>query len=385
MQKPINIVLVVLFFAALATPELNRRIGFLPERKLRGASREITPPVWDWREFRRGKLQAGFDAWYSAHLGLRTHAIVGDNTLVYRLFGESPAQSRVVVGKDDVLFIDEDIDYFNLAETRPAAERQAIVSLLIDFRAALQKEGKDVLVLFSPCKGSLYADKIPVRWSLAAGSQRPSELSSAALARVLEASGVPFADGRTILRAASQRTERELLYAPRGRHWTEYGACLVMRAGIAKLSPEMRARLNPIDCTGAYIGTATQRHSDNDLYRLLNMWNRAQDALTGQQWRERPPRSPPPSAPRVLFVGTSFALQLIGVGKRHGLFENVQFFWYNDLLYQAGQPSSPKLPSPGSPAWKELVLAHDLFIFESPEMWGHNVGIQFPAQYLDAF
>lgn len=328
-----------------------------------GERGHVAKPELSLKSVSDDKFQRAADAWFQRYLGLTGTWIGADNALLYYLFGETKHGSTVRRGDDDVLFLDEDLDFYNrhgAAVTTPAYVDE-LAGRLAELQRQMAKHGKALVPIYIPSKTTIYRDKIPAAWSADLGQPRPSDVSMYnALRLAFAAHGVRYVDARQLL--LDRPEDRFAIWGPQARHWSLYAACLAV-SEAATLYAELTGKPRPAQrCELALQPADPRADSDFDLLRLVNaLFIRP----THPQIATARYPDPPPGAakPRVLMMGTSFCWQIAGAFHQSKVWGDLYFNFYHSHLYRLidmyEEPISPK-----QPLWRAATLGADLIVID---------------------
>lgn len=380
MRRIASITIIALYMGIFAIFFVNGRLHVIPETPLDGVSLDAPKPTLGPKTLFTGDYQNAFDAWYNANLSLRGYLIKSDNSLSYRVFRETPKQSRVTVGKNGVLFVDEDVAFRNGIGLPTREALAADAEHMGSIHRKLTPMKKAFVFVLLPSKTTLYPHDFPDALSRSKTSAQADDEYRAMVA-ALRANDVPFVDGRAIL-LEEAKTRGRAMYEPLGRHHNALGACLVVRAVADKVHELLKRPISPVDCDDGGTAVAEMAHPNFDLYRLMNVW----DAPTINRntflypYRVTPPA---PAAPSALFIGTSFSWGLMEQGYRNGIFARTHFYYYNATYFELGKGSlGPIVPK--SDRWKQVALDQDVVVIEAPESFFERIGAGFPKQFDEA-
>jgi hypothetical protein len=376
MHRRIQLLLIVMYLAAAMLPVLwlvsgarRQRVGgTLPLAKL---------PAPTLASIADERFQHGVTRWFENHRTLFGYAVHLDNTVLYRVFGETRAGARIVLGRDRrILFIDEDIGHLNLREFNiPTPEAVAdLAGRIARAQRAMQARGQALVPLIVPAKTSVYRDQVDPRWRRFDGPTPSDVRVYEQMVAELDRAGVLYVDMRAEL--TSGRHERAAVWGPEARHWSDYGACLALQQVAQRAAGLRGAPPVPYDCRLARV-PADWRNADFDLWRLLNVW--------GVPRSRRVPiaeHAPPPAGIRplrTLLVGTSFNWNLLFDAERSGVLRPLRLLYYDSRLID--WPGLAGIPmSAGAPGWDAVLAEQDLVVLDLMEaavFSGH--------QYLESF
>lgn len=360
--------LVALYFAASAAPAGAMVFG-AEDHRVEGALPPAEWPRLGLASASTEEFQRAFTSAFEAHRGFKGWSILADNTALYHAFRETKAGSRVRLGRGSVLFMDEDIDFYNrppvTAEDRAALEQVADEIALA--QRAMRERGRALVPVISPSKTSLYRDAVDERWVRTRPSPRPCDEVYEAYVRAFEARGVVYVDGRALLTKGP--APRELVWGPDARHWSYHGACLAL-GGAADARALLGVATGPHDCPVSR-AAAPPEHDDYDLWRLLNASGVPPGArdVPVVAHAGRGERSPG----ETLFVGTSFCWTLLKDAERSGAFGAVRLLYYAKTYVTWPDGKSVDLPA-HTPAWRAAVLGPDTIVLDVFETYMPGLG-----------
>jgi glyoxylase-like metal-dependent hydrolase (beta-lactamase superfamily II) len=316
--------------------------------------------------------------WFQHGLGLRGYSIQIDSGILYHAFGETKHGSTVLIGEDDTLFIADDLNYFNKygVAVTGSPYLDELAGKLAALQQAMARQGKALVPVIVPSKTSIYRDKVPAQWTAELGEPRPTDLETYnGLVLALAAHGVRYVDARKLL--STHPEPRHLLWGPQARHWSRYGACLVLSqvaTAYAELTGEPRP---PHDCTLKMERVTKRSTADLDLLALMNAKYTKPTYPEAAAAHYEP--APPGPRPRVVMNGTSFCWELASQAEESGRWGEVHLNYYNNAFYEvAGLRKEHKLEV-GSPFWRTAILDKELYVLDLFE--GYLMG----GVYIDGF
>jgi hypothetical protein len=376
MSRLTNHVLVALYLALAILPAIAMTAGWTG-RPIDGALPPAPAPEPSFDAVVSERFQDGFARWLDSHLGLRGNSIAFDNALLYHAFRETKPGAGVRVGKDGVLFND-DIDYYN--KYGPWRTDPAYVSRMADEIADVQRRlraaHRAFVPVIVPAKTSIWRDKIPDRWLMDLPEPRAADQTTRMVKQALDQRGVLYVDARDLF--TSSPVPRADLYGPDARHWSAYGACLVMREVVGVLATLTNRPRLPYDCALQRFH-AFRSYDDFDLWRLLNA------AWVDRAVKEVPVvnhATPPPARgarPDVLFVGSSFCWQIMRDAKQSGVFRATRLNFYN-RTFEDLDDSAPVPVEPGTARWREWTMDSELVVLDLLETY-----LGSPDAYVELF
>jgi hypothetical protein len=368
--------LIVLAYLVLAAvPVLAMTFG-IKGRALYGSLPPTQRPALALDAILAEKYQHALTGWFESNLGLKGTSIALDNAILYHVFGETRFGSTVQLGKDRVLFPQDDISFFN--KHGPWITDPARVDRLAAQMATLQRSlsarGRALVPVLIPSKSTIWRDKLPDRWKMDLPEPRPSDDTRRLIREALARHRVRYVDAIELLERST--ASRNDLFGPDARHWTIYGACLALREAAtlyAELSGKPRP---PHGCELARSGP--RRHEDDDMLSLINtLWVRP--GHRQQSLVRHPP--PPPDAgekPSMLITATSFGWTLMFDAEDSKLYGPIHLNYYNNTF--AAQDGARTEVQAGSPSWRAIVMEKDYHLLDLFESY-----LASPDAYVETF
>jgi SGNH hydrolase-like domain, acetyltransferase AlgX len=358
----------VCLYLAIAVLPATAMVRKWRDHRLDGAIQPEPRPALAFDAVRSEAYQTGFARWFEQRLGLRNWSIWIDNTLLFHLFGETKFAAHVAVGRDGVLFERDDLTYFN----RPPAELpapgafEALADRIAAMQQRLQRQGRGLVPVFVPSKTTFYPDKVSALWTRDIGMPRPStERVYRAMKRALDERHVVYVDGIEML--LTSKEPRDLLWGPAARHYSLYTGCLVVRETLARYAELARVPAIDYPCQ-VDVRPSDRRHSDLDLFRLLNVWLAPRDPL-GRETRHDPmPAAPLAEAPRTLWISTSFGWTMMGDAGLSKRFREMHLDYYRSLVHDGitGETFDAKQRTEH---WRAIYPTRDLYVLEMFEVY----------------
>jgi hypothetical protein len=350
--------IVVIAFLAVAALPLTARIARIQDHTVNGAIAKAPHPKLSFAGIRDESYQTSYKAWFENTLGLKGYAIYADNTVLYQVLRDAKTGSSVRIGADNVLFMDEDIWYFNRdAVSFDPAKLEVFVTRIADLQSKLRAQHRGFIPLIIPSKTTIYRDKVPARWMRDLGTPPPSDvLLYETMKRVLDAHHVIYVDARELLTTSTE--PRPMLWGVTARHWSAYGACLALQQ-VARRFTELTGRALDYDCHASF-GEVQASNDDYDLMRLLNAWGVPHDRLAPRVTHELLAAAEPVS---VMFIGTSFCWALLRDAEASRQFSKTYMDYYNQILV-TGPDDAQSPVKPHTPEWRDTFLGEDLYVLD---------------------
>jgi hypothetical protein len=263
-----------------------------------------------------------FDRFVATHVGLREDMVDLNRDMKALFAGGS---RRVAVGSDGWLFL-TDLDVFGqvTGQRYDVAALTAFVDVAAELRRILSDRPRRLLVAIAPNKHTIYRDRLPV-WA----REVPARTELDALHERLHAEGIEAVDLRPALQAW---TDDRLVYWRGDTHWTPFGAAVAFNEIARTLGHSDAA----VDLEAGF-GEPTQVERAGDLVAILQSqepfvefpsqptdpglfseapFERTVLMKSGSaeifRLRPRDPSITPPARPKVLVIGDSFTVSLLG-------------------------------------------------------------------------
>jgi SGNH hydrolase-like domain, acetyltransferase AlgX len=360
MKRAAALALIATYLIIASVPLWSRLVG-LREQHVAGVFEKkplVRPTV---NAVLHERFQRDFTTWFERNRGLVGHAMHIDNSVLYHVFGETRIGARVRLGRDGVLFIDEDIDSFNRPpEQMPsAADIDAVAVTIAEVQRRLAAGGRAMVPIIIPNKAWLYVDKVDRRWQRSFPGPRPSDQLHQQMVAALTLHGVRFVDMRADFAHAT--VPRRQLWVEEARHWSQFGACLANRQIVAVAATLVD--LPPIPYACALVEDRVGRtHDDFDLWRLLNTWKVQRVARTAPRGDHTVPTAPV-TPWRILYVGTSFNWALIRDAVSSHVLGPVHMHYYEQQVISWPDGAAIKMAAV-DPAWATLVAGKDVIVLD---------------------
>jgi|GEM_PF-3694586 len=375
-DQALRLALVVLCFGILLVPTVNTLVPFLPQDPVHGVEESAQRPPVSGRGLFDESFQKGFVAWYEQHYGARAWATRIDNSIPFHLFGELPPDKTVRVGRDGVLFLDHQVNYYNRTDQPDAA---AFARKLKEAQTLLLARNKALVAMLMPTKAVIWPDAIPPAWVLPLGHPRPvSQRISEPFVREIRAAGAMFVDGRQVVR--ERGLAPDMIYTRVGRHLSTPATCGILDEAAKLARAHLRdVELPPLDCRYELKTGLDPMAEELDLYRVSNVWRRPfPDPIpVGVTVAESVARE---RRPNLLVTGTSFGWKVVYEAERNKAFRRVYYHYYGATLVTRGEPDAVTSMKLASDAWRDVIESSDMIVMPIAEEYLMEDG----ADFLDA-
>jgi hypothetical protein len=379
-MKLLNPLLVAVYVALAALPAITSVLGWRG-RVIEGSLPPTPAPALTFEGILGEKVQHGITSWFESHLGLKGTSIALDNAILYHGFSETKYGATIRLGKDGVLFGNEDIDYYNKHGrwlTEPAYV-EWLADEIADAQRRLAAKHRAFVPVIIPAKTSIYRDKIPDAWIMDTGVPRPADETTRMVRAALDRRGVVYVDARKLFETSEH--PRAMLYGADARHWSPFGACLALRE-VTKAYVTLTGKPRPPHECNFWDRRAGRNHVDYDLLRLLNSY------FVYPHTRRVPSvrHAPPPAGPRpsMLFVGSSFCWTLIFDAEASGVFGPLHMSYYHRTFVPIPENTERQEVKAGTPMWNEAMVDKDIYVLDLFESYLASRGA-YPEVFLQDF
>jgi hypothetical protein len=347
----------------------------VPDAQLFGVEAPSPVPELRFADWRSETFQPALQKWFESHIGFRGAMVRTDNA-AYRAIGAEKHLALVIAGDDGTLLYRDSLLHLNTPpKALPGIQKdiERITGHLASIHRKLEERGSKLTVVITPNKSMLSWASVPARYR---PSVRVDLDVHAAIRASLAREGVPFVDSNEIF-ASAPPAEREILFPRTARHWTRYGACLILREA-------MPPGTGPPSCAYDLRPMSRLESPDYDLWRLRDLWRFEEPSAIVPTLRMPP--SPTEEAraqmPRVLFVGTSFMLTFGEVV--HPYVKSALALYYNKTFFDVTHEERVELPpvDPSSSLWASSVLDRDVYILELIDEY---IGMEFQSKFFETF
>jgi hypothetical protein len=356
----LRLALMAVCLGMLALPAVNMVTPIFEQRPLFGVLEDSPCPKPSLSSLADEKLQSGFTKCFEQRYGARPWMTRLDNSLAFYLFGEVPPDKLVRVGKNDVLYMHDHVNFYNRNDKPDGAAMAAKVKRAQELLLA---QGKVFVLMIMPTKMVLWPEAIPDEWKRPnAAPEVPESGITEPYIAGLQASGAFFVDGRKTV----AKLPREAVYAKTGRHLAGPAACLIYAEALAIARPLVHDAVVPeIECNYHMAKDVSVEEEDFDLFRLLNIWTPAPTNAVPvmEPMTERVPRERRADA---VVVGTSFGWKIVHEGERTHSLRHIYYYYYDSSLIDRDANTDKKV-KPRSKEWQDLIASSTLFFYPAPE------------------
>ena len=243
----LNVVYVILFFTVLLLPLVQMKFKLF---NLKGIDekRNKTPMPTLSSSGTLANYFKDFDSYFKDNFGFREQFIKFNNTLDYKLFNKSN-NSNVVIGKNDYLYISEEVDDYNKTNVLSDEQINIIAEKLISFQNDLEERGVKFLFTVAPNKSTIYPEYMPYE-----SSNPDKEGNYDKLMKAINEKKVNNLNLKSLLMDKKKDYD---LYYKRDTHWNRISSAFVADSVINYFAPYygLEAKITPTNIRpGSYPG-----------------------------------------------------------------------------------------------------------------------------------
>lgn len=192
MKRFLGLLLIGSFVVLCLLPSAQMLWPLVEEKVLTGALEETPRPTLTLSGLGSEAYQRGFTAYYEQHYGFRASLTRLDNSILYYAFDESRPDKQIRVGRGDILYISEQIDFWNDRREQDLGRPARRIKAAQD---ALHRNGVELVFVINPTKPLVWPTELPPAWNdPTLPSPRPSEILRARFPLELARAGVTFVD-----------------------------------------------------------------------------------------------------------------------------------------------------------------------------------------------
>ena len=356
----LRVIFLMVCLALLTLPAVNMVVPIFEQAPLSGVLPEISLPQPSLSALASEKLQSGFTAYFEQRYGARPWATRLDNSLAYWVFGEEPPDKMARVGTNGVLYINDQVYFYNREDKPDGAAMAAKVKRAQDLLLA---RGKVFVLMIMPTKATIWPNDVPKGWRReGAVAQEAESHITDPFVEALQAVGAMYVDGRKSVASLPP----EAVYTKTGRHLTGPATCQIFRDALDIARPLVHdAEVPEIECRFHMSKEVPIIEEDFDLFRLLNIWTPpptnavpAMDPMTDRVPRER--------RANAMVLGTSFGWKVVYEAERTHALRHIYYYYYESTLVDRETNAAHKV-APRSKEWQDLIADSTLFFYPAPE------------------
>lgn len=262
MKRMAHIILIICFLIVLYSPHL---IWHFAEEMLRGENKE-NRMLAAAPEFSMDKIDTyptEYEKYYNDNMPFRSQLIALYNRVRYHFFHTS-SNSRVVLGRDGWLFLDDPNDgnpiaCYDGSRLFKEDELKIIASNLLEARNKLAEIGSEFVLFIAPNKERVYYEYMPAYL----GEPSKQCMVNQLVSYLKEHTDIRVVYPYESLMDYKKKHPEQMLYHKTDTHWNFYGGYIGARELLAELGIEYPT----LDC----MKTSVVKGGSGDLARMLSL------------------------------------------------------------------------------------------------------------------
>lgn len=313
----------------LLLPFIQESLSLFKLEPLTGAISSPELTKFQKQEWIEGTYQQKKDEENNQTFGFRSTFIRVHNQINFSLFKKVSAKG-VIVGLNNCLYEENYITAWNGSDYLGDEKIDSLSTKLTFINQALKRQGKQLLILLAPGKGTFYPEYIPMKYRISTSKKTNYK----EIANDLQEKGLNYIDFNKYFKDLKPKSPY-ILYPMHGIHWSGYGMCLAIDTILKRIEQIRGTKINK--CYWDTIKFDKPRYSDNDIETGLNLLlslNKEKLAYPNIKYQN----SSDAEKPSILTIGDSFYWGLLNLHFQDP-FSKSSFWYYNREAYESGSSS----------------------------------------------
>jgi hypothetical protein len=325
--KRLKQVVFAVIIGLLFLPMIQHKFRFFEETPLNGSYAYSTKPELNMENWFSGMYQEGQDKYIQEHTGFRPGWFRLYNQWNYFLFNKANAHG-VIIGKEDFLYEENYIKAYYGTDFLGDQKIEEITSKWKSLQDTLARKGIDLVVIFAPGKASFYPEYIPDRYRKA----KTQKTNYQVFKKQFDTHAVNYIDMHSWFESM-KKDSKYPLFPRTGIHWSAYGQFLAADSISGFVSTRLKTEIPEFVLDGIALSDSSQL-GDDDVEDGMNIFSDIPDFKLAypKTHFSRPVKS---NDPKVLFIADSFYWGLFNSGLSNMVFNNGEFWYYNEQIYPA--------------------------------------------------
>jgi len=347
---------------------------WLGEAHVAGVTLPEAPIPSTLRSIVNGTLQKQEASKFDRSFAGREALLRCSNEMWFRVFHDvANRASKVVIGKNDVLFEREYIEEYFVRRTTKVG-LQPWVKDAKRLQELCHSRGMAFAIVIAPSKASIYPEDMPPRW-LPSFDARPR--SRALLTELLHENSIAYVDAGELVLREKLKGPAAPLFSKGGTHWNRRAALAVANGVQAELSAQGKIATS-IEVASCFVTDEPETDDEEDLVRLMNgvwKWRYPCERISVQ-----PSNAPNAEHLTMAIIGDSFGWPLLELLHESHQYSDIGFyFYYTQFKTRNTRYTLVRKPT-GSIDFDREIFAADCLLLEINEASG-----LFSEHYLSAF
>lgn len=367
----------VLFFGiigALFMPMVQHKFRFTAEKPLIGSYVLSEKPKITLENWFSGKYQQAQDTYITEHAGYRPGWVRLYNQWNYSLFNETNA-SGVIVGKENYLYEEGYIKAYYGIDFIGDEKIKQITQQLKFVQDTLKKKGIDFVVVFAPGKGSYYPEYIPDYYKHVGIGKTNYE----AFNNCFKQQAINYIDMHSWFKSM-KKTTKYPLFSKTGIHWSAYGQYFAVDS-LTKYISSIRNYQIPYFVLDTIVESTKPILGDDDIGLGMNLFSQIPDIKLAYP-KFHVNRKSKKNDPKILVIGDSFYWSLFNSHVSADLFNNGEFWYYNEQVYSASYSKEVLVKNQNL---KQKLLENQVVVLLLTDSNLHRFGFGFVEQAYNSY
>lgn len=328
-------IIYILLIALLCLPALQSFFQLLPEKPLNGSFQIPAKPKLSVKTWFNDSFQEKFNPYLDQTIAFRPFLVRINNQIAFTIFDTALANG-VIIGKKNCLYEKNYIEecqgrnFVGEEKIRKEVEKAKIL------QALLEERKQHLIIVLAPGKGTYFPENIPDNY-LNPAKEFPTNYKS--YKKHFTESGINLIDFNAWY-ISMKDTSRYPLYTKAGIHWSTYGVALAVDSLVNYM--EKQAGIDMPDFGWDKLElTRKPRETDDDIAKGMNLLFPvsteilAYPHLTYKNSHEK-------VKPNVIVIADSYYWCILGPGIAASLFNENQFWYYNQEVYSSSWQGAKK-------------------------------------------
>ncbi len=312
--------------ALMFLPMIQHKFRIFEETPLKGSYQLSEKPPLNRESWFLGKYQEKQELYISEHTGFRPGWVRLYNQWNYSLFDKANA-AGVIIGKDGYLYEENYIKTYYGNDFVGKKEVSEMVRKLKLVQDTLDKKGITLAVILAPGKASYLPEYIPDRYDQARKRTNYEEYKEQ-----FNKQEIRNIDMHQWFESM-KKTTKYPLFSKTGIHWTAYGQFLAVDSMTNFVANACHCDL-PRHVLDKIVPSSKPWLDDDDIGRVMNLFVELPELKLAYP-EFHPSREVKKTDPKVLVIADSFYWGPFNANVSHFLFNEGEFWYYNEQIYPA--------------------------------------------------
>ncbi|MEZ5195806.1 MAG: hypothetical protein R2764_05250 [Bacteroidales bacterium] len=222
----INVLISIGFLAIIIFPTIQKYVPIVPVSESREKRKLADRPQLNIEN--RDQFPFAYENYYNDHFSLRNQLVRFKSNLAIHVFRQSPMPDKVIIGKNDWLYLVKDeLDTYRGKLQLQEEELKKLANEVVRRRDYLDNRGIKMYFVIAPTKYTIYPEFLPAYVKRIRPLNRTDQVKQA----LLEA-GIGVLDLRDSLKLAK---EKHMLFYKTDNHWNNLGSFVAYRSILSEI------------------------------------------------------------------------------------------------------------------------------------------------------